>query len=460
MEIRKTLKLKLIPLTKRDKAEVVKLFKEYRVLVKDALQIIMASDARSRKRTHDLCYRVLREKYPHIHNKFVEEAYKRALAMYKSYRRLLRRWERGKLRGKPSQPTVNELRVVDLHIDTFRIEQNGHIYVFRVSRGSRQSIRFIMLMYNYALNQLWGARIGNSKLLFDGGEIYLLLTIVKDVETKLARNKFYIDVNEDSVAALLIDFDRGFATLFSIRYNVSRIRISYRNIRRGIQKKVDDPYVRNRLLAKYGAGERNKVEDRLKKTAHTLGEVAENFDANLVREGLRDLRNNGRRKRKSKNKKLNYRLETFPYRKFFTYLDTELVERKLTVEEVDARGTSITCPICRYSDKRNRVDRETFRCGKCGFTLNAHYIACLNLFSRHNDGMVAISGGRIMLITHEAGQVVPVYEASHDPTKNEWVLRGKPVLIISKITQTIKITQLMSTGNHILSLFSDLETRS
>ncbi len=53
-----------------------------------------------------------------------------------------------------------------------------------------------------------------------------------------------------------------------------------------------------------------------------------------------------------------------------------------------------------------------------------------------------------MLITRETGRVVPVYEVPHDPTTSEWVLRGKPVLIISKITQTTKITQLMSTGNH------------
>ena len=48
-----------------------------------------------------------------------------------------------------------------------------------------------------------------------------------------------------------------------------------------------------------------------------------------------------------------------------------------------------------------------FKCTRCKFKLNSHYIACLNLFSRLNDGWVAIRGGRIYL-SLEAGSAVPV----------------------------------------------------
>ncbi|MEM4970903.1 MAG: hypothetical protein QXE01_06585 [Sulfolobales archaeon] len=102
VELRKTLKLKIIPLTKRDKLEAQTLLKDYRELVGEALNIIMTNDARSKKKAHDLCYRTLREKYPHLHNKFAEEAYKRALANYKGYRKQLRKWDKGELKSKPS----------------------------------------------------------------------------------------------------------------------------------------------------------------------------------------------------------------------------------------------------------------------------------------------------------------------------------------------------------------------
>ncbi len=39
-------------------------------MVREALEIIVKSDARSKGKAHKLCYKLLREKYPHLHNKF------------------------------------------------------------------------------------------------------------------------------------------------------------------------------------------------------------------------------------------------------------------------------------------------------------------------------------------------------------------------------------------------------
>jgi len=143
-----------------------------------------------------------------------------------------------------------------------------------------------------------------------------------------------------------------------------------------IQEKEENPTLRNRLLAKYGARERSRVEDRLKKITTLLAEIAREHNTNLVRERLRDLKLNG----KGRNKQLNYRLSTFPYRKFIEHIDYKFYERGLGVVEVDARKSSITCLVCGYSDRESRVDKETFKCRKCGFTFNAQYVACLNLF--------------------------------------------------------------------------------
>ncbi|MGC9153307.1 MAG: hypothetical protein ACP5GY_06185, partial [Vulcanisaeta sp.] len=98
------------------------------------------------------------------------------------------------------------------------------------------------------------------------------------------------------------------------------------------------------------------------------------------------------------------------------------------------------CPICGYEDKENRIDKIRFRCRKCGFSFNAQYVACLNLFSRLNDGKVAIRGGRLYLVLHKAGPVVPVDVAPDDPTISEWVLREKPMPIPTKIIQVAKTT--------------------
>ncbi|MEM4942769.1 MAG: zinc ribbon domain-containing protein, partial [Ignisphaera sp.] len=373
------------------------------------------------------CYRYLRERYPHLHNKYVEEAYKRALLVYRSYRKLLGKWMKHKQGNPPSPPSVDANRVVDLHIDTFRIEEENSFKILRLSIGSGEYARFIMLVYDHVLRELNNAKVSNSKIIVDRDALYLLLTIRRNVEVFEHRNKLVIDINEDNVACLLVDYERGRAIFFTISYDVSRLRENYRRIRRSIQRKVENIYERNRLLEKYGARERNRVEDRVKKVTTVIAEIAKTYNTDIVRENLRDMKINGRKG----SKKLNYRLQTLPYRKIIFNLEYKAYERGLNVVEVDARRTSITCPSCGYVGKENRSG-DRFKCKKCRFEFNSHYVACLNLFSRLNDGAVAIRGGRIHIYL-EAGLVVPADVAPDDSVNNEQVLREKPVSVIPKI---------------------------
>jgi len=400
-------------------------------MIKEALNIIIKNDVRSRKKAHELCYKVLRKKYSYLHNKFVQEAYKRALAMYRSYRKLLNKWKKLSERKRkkispPSPPSLEKNRVIELHVDTYRLKRKCGFLVLTVSKGNGTYLRFLVMEYVYAKRELNNAKLGNSKILIDGGNIFLLLTIRKNVEVNEHRNELFIDINEDSIDCLLINYNEGRAQLFSIRHDIKRIRTNYRRIRKSIQKKVKNERLRDKLLARYGFRERKRVEDRLKKITTTLAEIAKEHGADLVRENLKDLKLNGRKK----SKQLNYRLSTFSYRKFIFFIDYKFWERELSVMEVDAKKTSITCPICGYVDRRNRVSKEVFVCGKCGFTFNAQYVACLNLFSRFNDGKVTIRGGKeIYLLLRKAGFVVPVNVALNETPSLDEVLRGKPVQV-------------------------------
>ena len=399
-------------------------------MMRETLEIVVNNDVRSRKKAHELCYRVLREKYPHLHNKFVQEAYKRALAMYRSYRKLLNKWKKLSERKRkkispPSPPSLEKNRVIELHIDTYRLKRRHGFLVLTVSKGNGTYLRFLVMEYVYARRELNNAKLGNSKILVDGDNIFLLLTIRKNVEVNEHRNKFFIDINEDSIDCLLINYNEGRAQLFSIRHDIKRIRTNYRRIRKSIQKKVENERLRDKLLAKYGSHERKRVEDRLKKITTLLAEIARKHNTDLVRENLKDLKLNGKRR----SKQLNYRLSTFPYRKFISYIDQKFYERRLIVIKVDARKTSVTCPLCGHVNKRNRVNKETFKCRKCGFTFNAQYVACLNLFSRFNDGKVAIRSGKLVLTTRKAGSVVPVNVAPNEAPSIHEVLREKPVQV-------------------------------
>ncbi|MEM0347468.1 MAG: transposase [Zestosphaera sp.] len=437
------MKIKLVPVSRRDKVLAHRLLSDYTTLLRDALNIVVENDVRSRKKAHELCYRYLRERYPHLHNKYVEEAYKRALSMYRSYRRLLRKWMKHKRGNPPSPPSVDVNRVVDLHIDTFRIEEENGFKILRLSIGGGEYARFIMLVYDHALRELSNGKVSNSKIIVDRDALYLLLTIRKNVEVFGHRNKLVIDINEDNVACLLVDYEKGRAVLFTTSYNLSRLRMNYRRIRRSIQRKAENIYERNKLLKKFGARERYRVEDRVKKVTTVIAEIARMHKADIVRENLENMKMNGRKG----SRKLNYRLQTLPYRKIIFNLEYKAYERSLNVVEVDARKTSITCPSCGYVDKENRSG-DRFKCKKCGFEFNSHYVACLNLFSRLNDGWVVIRDGRIHIYL-EAGSVVPADVAPDDPAISEQVTREKPVSIIPKIIKTLKQTQISDAGNHV-----------
>ncbi|PNV81223.1 MAG: hypothetical protein C0179_03810, partial [Fervidicoccus sp.] len=351
-------------------------------MIREALKIIVENDVRSVKRAHELCYRVLREKYPNLHNKFVQEAYKKALAMYRSYRKLLNKWRKlpEKKRDKispPSLPSIEDNKVIELHIGTYRLERRHGFLILRVSRGDNNYLRFLVMEYSYARRELDGAKLGNSKIIANENNIYLHLAIRKNIEVNEHKNKLFIDINEDSVDCLLVDYDKNRAVLFSIKHDIRRLRTNYRRIRRSIQIKVENHYLQRKLLAKYGSRERRRVEDRLKKVATLLAEIGKYYNADLVRENLKDLNLN----RKRGNRQLSYRLSSLPYRKLVSYIDYKFNERGLNVSVVDAKKTSITCPVCGYADKANRVDRDSFKCRKCGFAFNAQYVACLNLFS-------------------------------------------------------------------------------
>jgi putative transposase len=422
--MQKTLKVKLMPLTKTDLKKLQKLKETYTTILKEALGIVIGNDVRTRKQAHDLCYDVLRQKYPKLHNKFVQEAYKRALSMYKSYLKLRKRYERGLLKSGPSLPKVNGNDVIDLHIDTFRLIRVNETLVLSVTIGKAEYARFIVLEYDYFTKHLENWKIQNSRIVVDK-EIYLHLTLSRSVNPKHRENKLVIDINEETIDCLLVTKDE--AILFKIKHDIKKIRTNYRRIRRNIQKNVKNERKRNGLLAKYGEREKNRVNDRIKKISSLITDLCVEFNADLVVENLKYLKNSKRR-----NKELNYRLQTLPYRRLLSNLEHKANEKEINVIKVNPHSSSTTCPLCGFKSKKNRLNVSTFRCVKCGFEFDAQFVACLNLLSRADDSRLAIRHGRFFI--HKAGFVVPVDVAPDVPLMRMKWLREKPVLIVSKIS--------------------------
>ena len=403
-------------------------------MLAEATKIIVAEDIRGRKKAHDRIYPLFRERWPDIHNKFIQEAYKRALAMYNSYRQRLKKWRRGKLKHKPSPPKPKANNVLDLHIDTFRIIGRDGYRLLRLSYGGGRYIWFLIVEYGWASKHLSnGWEVKNSKIVVRNNEVFLHLSIARIVKTEKHENKLMIDINERSIDCMLYLPKQNKAFFFRIEHDIREIRLRYREMRRRAQKHIKNSD-RNRILARYGARERARVEDRMKKLTTLLAKIAGHFNADLVREDLVIERN-----KKTRNKQLNYRLSTFSHRKVIENLDHKVLGAGLEVFRIDPRRTSQTCPKCGYFSRKNRKG-DYFRCVRCGFQARSHYVADINLLLRLNDGDgVRMTAEELSSLLRWVPPVVGTTAPNEALIHIDEVLRGKPESIISKISEMFSL---------------------
>jgi hypothetical protein len=72
-------------------------------------------------------------------------------------------------------------------------------------------------------------------------------------------------------------------------------------------------------------------------------------------------------------------LQALPWGKFERDMANEALWHGIRLVKVWAPGTSITCPRCTHRSPENRPTRGQFRCTSCGFSMQADWLAALNV---------------------------------------------------------------------------------
>lgn len=75
------------------------------------------------------------------------------------------------------------------------------------------------------------------------------------------------------------------------------------------------------------------------------------------------------------------------------------------VVAVYPRGTSHICPACGVEDRKNRPERDLFRCTQCSYAGNADHIAAINIAARADVNRPIVSEDFFEHTTHLQGQV-------------------------------------------------------
>ncbi|BAI81631.1 transposase, IS605 family (plasmid) [Deferribacter desulfuricans SSM1] len=110
---------------------------------------------------------------------------------------------------------------------------------------------------------------------------------------------------------------------------------------------------------------------------------------------------------------LNRSILSRAWGRFFELLEYKLQRNGGKLVRVDAKNTSITCPLCDYTNKENRKNQAVFVCKKCGFTSNADLVGAINVLMR------AMRKENLITLPQGLREVTPVEYAREYTLKQE-----------------------------------------
>lgn len=105
---------------------------------------------------------------------------------------------------------------------------------------------------------------------------------------------------------------------------------------------------------------------------------------------LEDLK--GIRDRTTVHKAQRRRHNSWGFRQLARFIEYKAALAGVPVVFVSAKDTSRTCPVCGYIDRKNRPNRDSFRCVQCGFAGPADHVAALNIAARAAVNQPIVSG--------------------------------------------------------------------
>lgn len=166
---------------------------------------------------------------------------------------------------------------------------------------------------------------------------------------------------------------------------VDDTRKRYATLRAGLQSTGTKSAKRH--LKKLSGKEQRFHKDVNHCISKTIVTKAKDTLRTIVLENLKGIRNgiSVRKAQRSRHHSWGF----YQLRQFIEY---KSAVAGVPVEFVDPRNTSRTCPSCGCIDKKNRSNRDTFKCIKCGLAGPADYVAAINIAARAIVNTPIVSG--------------------------------------------------------------------
>jgi len=336
------------------------LLREFRLLVNKSIRIATRHDIRSRFRLAREAYADLSRDHA-VYKQYIPSSFEVALGVLKARRRSLNHGRRS------GAPYVQKL-MLKAENQSYRLDRKTGCLQIPVRPREYITLRLTLSPWHKKFfdDERW--KLGSLTIVPHKAIVILRRHEPHPVETRAAIG---LDTNEETLDGVLAGAEG--ALLFTAQLGeIRRIQATHFLRRRKLaRKKANDRRLTQRLLAREGHRERNRVRQKLHLASKQLVSLAARRKAVIVLEALKFTRT------KDMPKTLNRRLSIWPWREIHRQIEYKAALQGVPVMKVNPGWTSKTCPVC-GARRRDRVG-EDFVCLKCDWEMDRQHNAGLNI---------------------------------------------------------------------------------
>jgi putative transposase len=225
--------------------------------------------------------------------------------------------------------------------------------------AGRQTIPFVC---GERTAELLKSRQGESDLLRRDGKWFLLATVnVEEPPPGTPEDWIGIDLGIKNVAVDSTGESHSGSRLKGLRHRYVRIRSR-------LQARQTE--AARKLLKKRGRKEQRMAKHENHVISKHIVRKAQDTNSGIALEDLKGIRDRITARRPQRRT-----LHSWSFHQLADFVSYKAALAGVPVVFVDPRNTSRTCTECGHIDKRNRPNRDTFRCTSCGFVGLADSVA-------------------------------------------------------------------------------------
>ncbi len=345
--------------------QLLGLLEQFRQMVNTCIRVGLAENVSSLKSLSLKAYRQLEEYDVMSYYKLC--AISKAAGILKNYRKAERR---GKL---VQEPYAQRPQLTTCY--GFKIRNGNLLLPIKL----RSKIRIPLNHHTLQILSETSLRIQSVTLT----ATTIAIAYSKDVPTLEPNGLMGIDRNLDNVT---VADSNGSIT----RHNLSEateIKALYREVKSHLNR--NDSRITQRVYAKYGVRQRNRVKQLLHRTSKQIITEAKSSRSAIVMErltGIRKLYKKGN----GQGRDYRARMNGWSFAELQRQVEYKARWEGLPVIYVKPHGTSVKCSIC--GSRMKPEENRTLKCGSCGFTVDRDVNAARNILAA---GMRALRFGAV-----------------------------------------------------------------